>query len=845
MDSEFSKVPDELKNLSQWVCWRYEERNGKETKVPICATTGVEADCTDPDVFNSFGTALARFRKYNNLDGIGFVFADSDPFTGIDIDDCLENGSFTETATGILKRFPGTYAEVSPSRTGVKLWLRGSLPIPPNMTGRKNPKRGIETYCRGRYFTVTGNRLDDSRAVIVDHNEKLQQWFSDVFGTAKTDGKTDKTPALPVSANVQQIVSKASASRNGDRFQRLWSGDCSDYGDDQSSADLGLCSQLAFWCGGNANLIDECFRGSGLMRPKWDREDYRAGTIKKAIDSCREFYDWDRQSGLSSVLSSSSAKSDFARVAQNETSHDPWPELIPITGPEPEPILPTDFPDCITPIVQAVTESLEVPAELPALMILGVLATASQKKFEIASDGSHREPLSLFTCPAMPPGERKTAVVAIVTRPLRRWEMELRAKLAPEIRENESHRQTALRRIEVLRSKAAKSDDPDERHALQSDINAIEAELPPAKSMPVLLIEDCSVEHVATMLSRQNEKLSIMTDEGGIFDIIGGRYSKGVPNLDVFLQAHAGSPVRVNRGSREPVDLHSPCLTVAVSCQPYVLQEIGANKAFRGRGLLARFLFAVPKSRLGFRTLRPQEIESTILDHWAMIVSAMLDQDQQFDEYGNPVARTLYLTRAAYRTWKSEQCANEIEMRPGGPWASDTGWASKYPGAVLRIAGVLHCAVCAECRRDPADVDVAEITMRSAVTIGQKIKAHTLQAFGMMALSEDQKFAARIVEWIRRENVREFTGRECSIHCNSAGSMKELEGAFDLLLDRGWIRQAGTKKPKGRGRPSHPFEVNPAVAMCDDKNDKNQSDDGSGGISSFLSSSFALPVLRP
>jgi hypothetical protein len=453
--------------------------------------------------------------------------------------------------------------------------------------------------------------------------------------------------------------------------------------------------------------------------------------------------------------------------------------------------------------------------------------------------------LSLFVCPAMPPGERKTAVVAIVTRPLRRWEMELRAKLAPEIRENESHRQTALKRIEVLRSKAAKSDDPDERQQLQCDIDEIEAELPRAKSMPVMIIEDCSVEHVATMLSRQNEKLAIVTDEGGIFDIIGGRYSRGVPNLDVFLQAHAGSPVRVNRGSREPVDLHSPCLTVAVSCQPYVLQEIGANKAFKGRGLLARFLFAVPKSRLGFRTLRPREIDSTVLEHWSMIVCAMLDQDQQFDEYKNPMAQTIYLCREAYQHWKREQLANELEMRPGGLWASETGWASKYPGAVLRIAGVLHCAVCAECRRDPAAVDVAEDTMRSAVTIGRKIKAHTLQTFGMMALSDDQKFAARIVEWIRRENVKEFTGRECSIHCNSAGSVKELEGAFDLLVDRGWIRQAGTKKPEGRGRPSHPFEVNPAVAMFDDKNDKNQSEERTEGISSFLSSTFALPVLRP
>jgi len=311
-----------------------------------------------------------------------------------------------------------------------------------------------------------------------------------------------------------------------------------------------------------------------------------------------------------------------------------------------------------------------------------------------------------------------------------------------------------------------------------------------------------------------------VSDEGGIFDIVAGRYSRGVPNLDVFLQAHAGSPVRVHRGSREPVDLHNPCLTVAVSCQPYVLAEMGDNKAFRGRGLLARFLFAVPRSRLGFRTLRSKEIPQAVIDLWQRLVYSMLDADQERDEYGNAVSLTISLSPAAYRIWKTEQHANEIEMRPGGLWADNTGWASKYPGAVLRIAGVLHCAVCADASRDPSTVDVTESTMMCAVSLGKKIKSHNLQAFGMMALTDDQKFAHKIVEWIRRDSITEFTGRECSIHCNSAGSVKELDGAFELLINHGWIRPGQKKKPDGGGRPSQPFEVNPSVAQLDDKTDE-------------------------
>ena len=112
--------------------------------------------------------------------------------------------------------------------------------------------------------------------------------------------------------------------------------------------------------------------------------------------------------------------------------------------------------------------------------------------------------------------------------------------------------------------------------------------------------------------------------------------------------------------------------------------------------------------------------------------------------------------------------------------------------------------------------------MICAVSLGKKIKSHNLQAFGMMALTDDQKFAHKICEWIQRDSITEFTGRECSIHCNSAGSVKELDGAFELLANHGWIRPGQKKKPDGGGRPSQPFEVNPAVAQLDDKTDETQ-----------------------
>jgi putative DNA primase/helicase len=85
------------------------------------------------------------------------------------------------------------------------------------------------------------------------------------------------------------VVRKASSASNGERFDRLWAGDTSDYGS-HSGADLALCGMLAFWTRGDAVRTDALFRQSGLYRTKWDRDDYREKTIAEALSGKTEFY---------------------------------------------------------------------------------------------------------------------------------------------------------------------------------------------------------------------------------------------------------------------------------------------------------------------------------------------------------------------------------------------------------------------------------------------------------------------------------------------------------------------------------------------------------------------------
>ena len=71
----------------------------------------------------------------------------------------------------------------------------------------------------------------------------------------------------------ESVISKALSSKQSEKFKALWSGDIPD-GKSHSEADQALCTMLAFWCGGDTAQMDRLFRQSGLMREKWEREDY-------------------------------------------------------------------------------------------------------------------------------------------------------------------------------------------------------------------------------------------------------------------------------------------------------------------------------------------------------------------------------------------------------------------------------------------------------------------------------------------------------------------------------------------------------------------------------------------
>jgi putative DNA primase/helicase len=146
-DSRFLNIPDELRQLPQWVNWRIEQRAGKPTKVPK-QPSGMNADSTAPKTWSTFERVSQTNGKF---DGIGFVFTKEAGNIGIDLDKCRDpkTGETEQWALDIIAELD-SYTELSQSGTGWHVIVKGTLALDGNRKGR------IEMYDCKRFFCMTG-----------------------------------------------------------------------------------------------------------------------------------------------------------------------------------------------------------------------------------------------------------------------------------------------------------------------------------------------------------------------------------------------------------------------------------------------------------------------------------------------------------------------------------------------------------------------------------------------------------------------------------------------------------------------------------------------------------------
>ncbi len=427
---QMGDFPDQLREKGRFCCWRYEERDGRRTKVPYNPVTGQMARSNDRGSFADFQTA-ASVKGYEGI-GIGIF----DGICAIDLDHCVKDGQYTGHAAEIVALMH-SYTELSPSGEGVHILFRADgFRYDSSRYYIMNHKEGIEAYVAGatnKYVTVTGRaceayefgeRTEELKILLERFMKRPERQSEAAAGNAINTGNAGAS-----SLDLEEVVALAKASRSGNAFSALWDGSTVGYSS-HSEADMALCSHLAFWTGKDAAKMDSLFRRSGLMREKWNRvqsgSTYGALTIRRAIAQCGEVYtprSKEEKEKIQDKIQAGAADEQKQPEVSEERSFAPVVPLVPECADLPK--FPVDaLPEVVKDYVIAVAENSQTSPDMAAVISLGVLASCLQGKYVVEGISGYCEPLNLYTVVVAAPGERKSSVMKSMTKYLYEYEQE-------------------------------------------------------------------------------------------------------------------------------------------------------------------------------------------------------------------------------------------------------------------------------------------------------------------------------------------------------------------------------------------------------------------------------------
>ena len=479
-----------------------------------------------------------------------------------------------------------------------------------------------------------------------------------------------------------------------------------------------------------------------------------------------------------------------------------WEPPIPFTQ-HTLPAFPVDaFPPAIRDYVLAVAETTQTPVDMAATAALAVLALCQQGKYRIKGKDDWIEPLNLFTVIVAEPSERKSAVISHMTSAVHRFEAEYNTQHSGAVERSRMEKRILEKQQRNLEEMVIKG------KAQMEDLQDVAMQLANFREvMPMrLYVDDVTTEKLTSVLAENNGTAAIVSAEGGIFDMLAGIYTKNV-NIDVFLKAHSGDDIRVDRIGRSSESIFNPALTVLLAVQPSVLSGMMSNGTFRGRGLTARFMYCMPQSRVGERKYRTQPIPDEVSRCYEVLLRNLLQEETP------KTPELLLLSPEADELLEAFAC--EVESRLKTEYSDIPDWAGKLVGAVLRLSGLLCRATNAHCS-DFLDISDSRVvsgeTMAGAIAVGRYFTEHSRAAYSLMGADDLVKQSQYVLDAVVKNGLTEFTRRDIMRMCRSFKKAEQVQPVLNHLTDLGYIAAKEPGNVPAKGRPANQtYLVNPLL----------------------------------
>lgn len=449
---------------------------------------------------------------------------------------------------------------------------------------------------------------------------------------------------------------------------------------------------------------DTLIKQANLIAGKCQQKGSDEATIKKLILQAAlqsGLPDEEAKKGITDSFNNVAISSKFSTFAESKYTvvenldelgewGKPIMEEIPKVGSITKDMLPEQLKD----VLIALSEYLEVDLGLTLLIALSVISTCIQSKVVVEPRDDWWVNTNLYLIGVAESGSRKSEIIKFLTTPLREWEK-------------------------------VKNQAKDDKKVIGAEEKRVQ-----------LFVSDSTMEALAECLSQNNERISIIVDEGGIFEPLTGLYSQGKANIDLLLKAWDGSYVNQARVMRGSISLEHPLITFGVLCQPIVVKNLFSKNVLLSRGFIERFLYYYPESNLGNRKIRTTPVKSEYKATYTSLCEKLLGiQDAE------EVVKIHFSAAAKERLIKFQiSCDRQIRNFPDN--AGIRAYLSKLHEKAARIATLYHVV------DSDIDQEVSEDSLNKAIKLTLLLYKHYRKLQTVNGLSGEEQLTNDICAWI-------------------------------------------------------------------------------------------------
>lgn len=490
-------------------------------------------------------------------------------------------------------------------------------------------------------------------------------------------------------------------------------------------------------------------------------------------------------------------------VKPDEYNNPTWDEIIPLEDAN-LPAFPIDaLPDTLRNYVLDVAESTQTPIDMAGVASLTLMSIAMQPRYKVVGKADWEEQLSLYCMIVAEPSDRKSAVFNQIIKVIQSFEADYNERHSIDVLKSqeehsslEKHYKKATKDYENGKITKDEYDEAFSKYSSHKVINPIS-----------LTLDDVTSESLTNEIESQDGCIALVSSEGGIFDILSGSYTN-FPNIDIFLKGYSGDFIKVSRIGRPSLYVKNPRLTILLTVQPKVLENVVNNGTFTGRGLSARFLYSVPKSLVGSRRFETKPIDFDNKKRFSDLIHEILNEPRTVTKFISLSDDAYSLLKDYYESFESRLITDLKEIG---------GWAGKLVGNILRISALITRArnvkydafLYTPSTDDSAEWMVQKEDMENAIRLGDYFLEHARYAFDFMDDSTIKKQALNFLEKLKVSKVNEISFRDACRTTKFMNKKDKATAVITLLVDNGYLREKpGTSRTHNRGTI---YEVNPAI----------------------------------